>query len=524
MVAGSMDRGGTMSQRGTGPRSWKVASGAACAVLALAATCSIAATAAESPTARRGALKSPSPLLGALTTYGYGNARSGHDLVDPTIGGLSASPKWDDSLNGAVYGQPLVYDGVVYVGTENDTIYALNAKTGKVLWHVRTGTAVTLSVVDQAPTLSSSCGDIDPLGITGTPVLDTAKKELFAVEETYDGSATWQTIRHWIVAVSLSTHRELWHRDLDPPRANRPNTYYIDAEQQRPALTLLGARLYTEYGGLDGDCGQYHGYVVSVPESGSGAFLSYQVPTQTEGGIWGTGGAFVSSAGNLYVATGNGSSESRYDEGNSVVELSPSLKRLGYWAPADWVTLNEDDWDLGSAGPIAVPGTSLLFAAGKPVGNGSFGDLMEVSPLRGVGRGAFKGAVCPNGGVFGSDASDVIGSRTYVYTPCGGGTEGLSIDVAKKTFKQAWSVSTGTPNGSPVVAGGGSCGRSTGSTTSCTACRRRPARCPSSARPTVSATSPSPRSVTRWSSYRPNRAWRLGRREADGPTCRRVRC
>src|SRR5208282_4017213 len=112
---------------------------------------------------------------------------------------------------------------------------------------------------------------------------------------------------------------------------------------------LANGRLYVPFGGLSGDCGQYHGYVVDVPVSGAGPLVSYQVPTDREGAIWETNGALVSSTGDLYVATGNGSSNSmkHFDEGNAVVELSPALKRLGYWAPSNWVQLNDNDWDLG---------------------------------------------------------------------------------------------------------------------------------------------------------------------------------
>ncbi len=409
------------------------------------------------------ATSSPSPSLGDLTTYGYGNARSGADTVDPPMAALSSSPAWDDSLGAAVYGQPLVYDATVYVGTEDDVIYAIAATTGKVLWRLQIGDAVSTSVIDSAPTLSNGCGDIDPLGITGTPVIDPATDEMFVAEETEVGGATWQDIQHWLVAVSLTNHTVVWHRQIDPPGGNDGDDYYIPAEQQRPALTLLGGQVYVEFGGLDGDCGQYHGYVVDLPVSGTGALVSYQVPTHREGGIWGTGGAFVSPSGDLYIATGNGSSNSLsdYDEGNSVVELSPTLMRLGYWAPSDWVQLNDDDWDLGSAGPIAIPGTSLFFVAGKPAGKGSFGDLMQDSPLGGIGKGAFTGSLCPGGGasgVFGADATDVVGtgtsSRTYVYAPCGGGTEAVEIDASAMTFRTAWSPSTGSPNGSPIVAGG----------------------------------------------------------------------
>jgi outer membrane protein assembly factor BamB len=402
----------------------------------------------------------PAPSLGDLTTYGYGNARSGTDTVDPAITKLSSAPAWDDSLDAGVYGQPLVYDAAVYVGTEDDTIYAIGAKTGRVIWRLHVGTPASTSVIDSAPTLSGGCGDINPLGITGTPVIDTATNELFAAEETEVGGEGWQDVQHWLVAVSLVTHRELWHRQIDPPYGNQASHYYIPAEQQRPALTLLGGRIYVEFGGLIGDCGQYHGYVVSVAVPGTGPLVSYQVPTQREGAIWGTGGAFVSSAGDLYVATGNGSSRSAsaYDEGDSVIELSPDLAQLGYWAPSNWAQLNEDDADLGSAGPVAVPGTSLLFVAGKPGRNGSYGYLMPVPRLGGIGKGAFTGPLCSGGGVFGADAAAVIGrgagSRTYVYAPCGSGTTAVVVDAATMTFKRVWSASTGTPNGPPVLAGG----------------------------------------------------------------------
>jgi polyvinyl alcohol dehydrogenase (cytochrome) len=398
---------------------------------------------------------------GDLLTYDYDNSRSGHDPVDIAMKGLSASPAWNDnSLDGAVFGEPLVYGSAVYVATENDTLYAIAATTGKVLWKLHVGTAVSLSVVDSAPTLNSGCGDINPLGITGTPVIDPSSDEIFLAEETETaGQSDWEHIRHFLVAISLVTHQELWNRDIDPPHGNSASHYYIPAEQQRPAVTLLGGRLYVPFGGLDGDCGQYHGYLVELPESGKGPLESYQVPTQREGAIWETNGSLVSPQGDLYVATGNGSSNNiaQYDEGNSVIELSPSLARLGSWAPGNWVQLNDEDWDLGSGGPIQVPGTSLLFVAGKPTQTASYGYLMREGHLGGIGKGAFTGEVCSSGGVFGADASDVLGSgnnaRVLIYAPCGGATVALQVDASTMSFKRAWS-STGSPNGPPIVAAG----------------------------------------------------------------------
>ena len=450
-----------LTRAGRSLTGWRPVSMAAVVALGLVASAVPAAplSASVHPSASSGG--SGAAPAGDLLTYDYDNSRSGDDPASIAMKGLSTAPAWnDDSLDGAVFGEPLVYGSSVYVATENDTLYAIAATTGHVLWKLHVGAAVSLSVVDSAPTLNSGCGNINPLGITGTPVIDPSNNELFLAEETEtDGRSDWGHIQHWLVAISLTTHQELWHRDIDPPHGNNGRFYYIPAEQQRPAVTLFDGRLYVPFGGLIGDCGQYHGYLVDLPESGKGSLQSYQVPAQREGAIWETNGSLVSPQGDLYVATGNGSSNSiaQFDEGNAVVELSPSLARLGVWAPSNWVQLNDEDGDLGSGGPIQVPGTSLLFVAGKPAQNASYGYLMSEGHLGGIGKGAFTGKVCTSGGVFGAEASDVLGSgknsRILIYAPCGGGTLAIQVDASTMSFKRVWS-STGSPNGPPIVAAG----------------------------------------------------------------------
>lgn len=396
-----------------------------------------------------------------LTTYDYNNVRSGDAPDTSPVTTVSANAVWDAGLDGSVYGQPLVWDGQVIVGTENDSLYGVSLSTGHIAWRTHLGTAVTLSVVDTAPTLNNGCGDIDPLGITGTPVINASTGIVYAVGEVLVDGNRWTDIHHELFAVSLSTHRVLWHRYIDPPHGNNGAYYYIPAEQQRPALTLANNRVYVGLGGLDGDCGQYHGYEVGIPEGGTGPAVVYQVPSPHEAAIWETNGAVVSSAGDLFVATGNGAiGTGHYDGSDGVIELSPTLHEIAEWAPTDWVALSNADWDLGSAGPIAVPGSSLIFVAGKPTDTGSYGFLLSGTHLgHGPGAPVYQGALCQGGGVFGADAAFVVtaGSRagTYIYAACGSGTAAVKVTFgAHPRFTHAWYPSTGSPNGPPIVAGG----------------------------------------------------------------------
>ena len=192
-------------------------------------------------------------------------------------------------------------------------------------------------------------------------------------------------------------------------------------------MTLCERPLYVEFGGLTGDCGQYHGYVVdsSTPARARSVLPG---PDSARRGIWGTSGAVVSPKGDLYVATGNGSSNqlADFDEGNAVVELSPSLHRLGYWAPSNWVQLNDDDWDLGSAGPISVPGTSLLFVAGKPAEHRRLRVSHEGGPPRRHRPRRLHRAGSVQGVEFSAPTpptSSAPGKRAriYIYAPAGAG-------------------------------------------------------------------------------------------------------
>jgi outer membrane protein assembly factor BamB len=407
-----------------------------------------------------------------LVTYHYGNDRQGLDSKDPSFRHIHVAWTTNGSrIRGAIYAEPLIYDGMVLVVTEEDDLYALSATTGAVKWKLNVGKPAESGSVQAGPGLSG-CGDIFPLGITGTPVIDANTGVLYlAAEEQAAGTSTWTGVRHVMVAVRLSNHKIAWKREIDPSHAgNGENgTYIVAAEQQRSALSLVDGRVYVDYGGLDGDCSIYHGYVLSLPESGRGALGVYKTPSNREDAIWATSGAAADASGDLFVATGNGAHGpgQSFDYGDAVIKLSPSLKVMGYFAPRTWAYLNNRDLDLGSDGPTLLPGDGLLFQSGKAgyakgVGGTekSWGYLLNPKSLGGIGHPLFQGSVCPNAGyVFGANATAIMNvhgaSKLLVFVPCPSGTVALAVKTgARPSFSRIWEASQGNPNGPPIVAGG----------------------------------------------------------------------
>lgn len=351
------------------------------------------------------------------TTYHRDNARTGSvgNVPDPR----QLTHAWSVQLDGAVYAEPLVVGGRVIVVTEEDSLYALDRNTGQVQWHTHVGSPVPLSTLP--------CGNIDPLGITGTPVYDPATGLVFAVAEIA-GPA------HILVGVDVATGQISVRRSVDIP-AMAPQVH-----QQRAALALSHNMVYVAYGGLDGDCGNYHGTVVASRTDGTGPLLFYQVPTPREGGIWAASGPAVDDAGHIYVAVGNGeTTHGNWDHSDSVLRLSPTLSLEDGFAPTQWQQDNASDADLGSTGPILLPG-GLIFADGKS----GLGYLLHADTLGGVGGQAQVMPVCR---AFGGAAA--LGSQLFV--PCTDGLQQVVVGPGAN-LKLGWKASAQI-NGSPIVGG-----------------------------------------------------------------------
>ncbi|HWF72909.1 MAG TPA: PQQ-binding-like beta-propeller repeat protein [Solirubrobacteraceae bacterium] len=377
------------------------------------------------------------PARADWTTYHADAGRSGVDQSSASTP-LPFAAEWTSPNLGAnVYAEPLVYHGLVIVATEGNDVYALNETTGQVVWHMSAGTPV--------PSGKLPCGDITPtVGITSTPVVDPATGTLYVVADQWDGSHA----HHTLIAYSATTGAQLFTKNVDPAGAIPEN------QLQRPALNLSGGHVLIGFGGNDGDCASYWGWLVSVAEDGSST-SAWQALTDKGDAIWGSSGPAVDGAGAVYVATGNGSStyngSSAFDYGDSVLKFASAAavapgSPSDYFAPADWMSLNSGDADLGSSGPVLLPG-NLAFQDGK----GSTGYLLSTASLGHLGGQLYQASTgCAS---FGGDAY----ANGIIYVACAsGGTLALALNTTSPghpTFSQLWR-GPADANGSPIIAGG----------------------------------------------------------------------
>ena len=401
------------------------------AVAATAATAAAIVTALALAACDQGAPQRPSPgPVGRSTAarvgghadwpaYHANSRRSGYVPGLAPAGRLSLA--WSQRLDGAVYGQPLVIGRTVIAATEQDTVYGLSLSTGRVRWSAHVASPLPLS--------GQPCGDINPIGITSTPVY--YRGLVYAVAQ--DGRSG-----HVLVGINPATGQVRYRRAVRSPDG-RP---YFD--QQRAALAAASRRIYVAFGGHFGDCGPYVGSVVGMPAAGRGAAtrpeVAYKVPSSHHAGIWAPGGPVIGPGGTVYVGVGNGDTRPPYDDSDSVTALSPSLHRIGVFAPASWIADNRRDLDLGSLTPVLLRSGQVL-----TVGKRGTGYLLTARHLGGIGGQVAELRICS---AFGGAAS--LGQTVVV--PCGSGGP-AAVAVSGGTLRVLWR-GPAAANGSPVIGGG----------------------------------------------------------------------
>ena len=335
-------------------------------------------------------------------TFTYHNdlARTGQNLNETvlTTGNVNQSQfgkLFSYPVDGDVYAQPLYVMGVniqgqgvynvVYVATENDSLYAFDADgtSSSPLWQV---SFINPSQgVTPLGTADIGCSNIQPvIGITGTPVIDPNTNAIYLVVRTKEVSGGTISFVQRLHALDLGTHQELPGSPVVitasvPGTGDGGNTVNFDPlhSNQRPGLLLLNGTIYIGWSSHC-DVQPFHGWLIGYDESSLQQSVAYcDTANGAEGGIWQSGGApAVDESGNIFVETGNGTfdaSSGGVDYGESYLKLVPgsgSLTPGDYFTPSDWVSLNDADLDVGSGGSVILPDQPgqvphLLVGSGK---------------------------------------------------------------------------------------------------------------------------------------------------------------
>jgi hypothetical protein len=330
---------------------------------AFAGTCTITGTTTGSPTLTAQATATIDVVNQVRWRNSAGGTGLESDELSLTPAAVTSSKfgqVWSSPVDGGVWAEPLYMNGVsingtahnvLYVATDNDSVYALDADTGAQLWMVSLlpagATAVTGSMVHDSY--------IPSIGVLGTPAIDDGV--LYVVAETAEQGATY--FPHRLHALDITSGAE---RCGGPAVISDPNLAPM-LKLQRPGLAIANGNVYVAFGSL-ADQTPYHGMLFAFNEATLAETAVWTTtPTGSEGGIWQAGGApSVDSSGNVYVLTGNGTADGVTNFGESAVKLSPSLQVLDSFSPYNAETLSAADLDLGSASVPVMPDQNGQFA------------------------------------------------------------------------------------------------------------------------------------------------------------------
>ena len=377
----------------------------------------------------------------SLLTYHNDYSSSGENLSETAltpanVNSTSFGKLFSTPVDGQVYAQPLYVPGVAitvgpivgahnvtYVATEHDSVYAIDADSGQVLWRdnfINPAAGVTTVTSDDVDS-----NDVSPeMGITSTPVIDPTTNTLYVVantEEVIGGN------RHYIYrlhALDLGSGDEkfggpaviadtIWNGGNNFTYVSGPSvdgtgdgsvngvlTFNVLRQLQRPALTLCNDTIFIGFG-AHGTSTPYHGWLLGYnAQTLQPNAVFCTTPNGFNGGIWQGGGRIdVDAQGYLYIETGNGDFDTTLDAngfpvngdyGDSFLKLaidpttSPTnqdvngwgLKVVDYFTPSNQQTLYTEDLDLGSGGPLLLPDS--VGSAAHPhlmVGGGKIGTI-----------------------------------------------------------------------------------------------------------------------------------------------------
>jgi len=321
----------------------------------------------------------------SVATWGYTSQRNNVNtqeyILTPTNVRASTFKRlFSYPVDGYIYGQPLFVPknvtgsshNIVYVATENNSVYAFDADGGGQLWKKSFGSAIPCGNVH-------GCGVAATVAITATPVIDTTLRNIYVTNRQFNSSTG--TYSHSLHSLNLLTGAENAGSPVTISGSvagsgydavNGKVTFNQKTASDRSALLEMNGVIYVAFGSY-GDADPYHGWIIGFSASSLARLTVFNSsPNGQRAGIW--GGPLASDGTYIYTATGNGTWDSGPDWGNSYMKLSPvsgTLSEADFFTPFNVSLLSTDDRDLGSAMATLLPTFSsspfphIMIGAGK---------------------------------------------------------------------------------------------------------------------------------------------------------------
>src|SRR5580658_8567603 len=344
-------------------------------------------------------LSPPSQAQVSITTERYDNSRSGSNLSETTLNTSNVNVTqfgklFSYTVDASIYAQPLYVPNVVipgqgtynvvYVATMNDSIYAFNADSnavnGGILWSVNfTNPAAGVTAIPIVNIVgSNSLNIVGTVGIESTPVIDLTSNTIYLVARTMEVSGSTTNYVARLHALDITTGSEKFGGPVviqgsvpGTGQGSSGGTLTLSTffQNQRSSLALVNGLVVFSFASHE-DQYDWHGWVMAYnAQTLQQTSVFCSTPNGQNAGMWMSGRApVVDSSGNLYYATGNGDWDGISSFGDSIIKLSTTggvLSLTDYFTPDNYQLLQSDDLDLGSSGPILIPGTTLLITAGK---------------------------------------------------------------------------------------------------------------------------------------------------------------
>jgi hypothetical protein len=427
-----------------------------------------------------------------VLTYHNDNSRSGQNLTETILTPANVNAMQFGLLrmlpaDGHVDGQPLIVSNlsvsgvsrtVVYVVTENDSVYSYDADTGAALVHV------SVLGAGETPSDTHGCGQVTPqIGITSTPVIDRSagpNGTIYVVAMSKNAAGDYLQRLHALDLVTLAERPSspVVVQATYPGTANNSvgtTSFQPGQYEERAGLLLVGETVHTAW---TSHCDQtpYNGWIISYDESTLAQSQVLNVtPNGSEGAIWQAGGGMAAdSTGNIYALVANGTFDTTLDAsgfpvqgdyGNAFIKLSStnSLQVTDYFDMDDTVAESNGDVDLGSGGPMLLPDQTDSSGVVRQlaVGAGKDGHLYVVNRSNMGKFSMSNNAIWEDmpgalpGGVW---ATPAYFQGTVYYGDVGGTLKAFGIQQALlgKTPTSQTSMSFGYPGTAPAVSANGS--------------------------------------------------------------------